>query len=147
MCTSVTVAADCSSTDCTAECVTAEYVTAECVTAEGAPLYPHCTRQALNQIEKVTAHAVNIVMQLGLTSTDVEECLVKRTIRKYELTQLLELHDWVIPVGGITKLPVTLVGCMVKIPSQIQTAVDRCAKRVFLPVFLRDVSDFGVIKI
>ena len=110
------------------------------------PLHSPRTRQALHQVEKVTAYAVNIVMQLGLImGTDVEECLVKRTLRTEP--RLLELNDWVIPVGGITRLPATLVGCRVKIPSQLQIAVDQCAKHFFRPTFFRDMSDVGVIEI
>ena len=100
---------------------------------------------------------MNIVMQMGLMGTDVEECLVKRTLRdgKHYITErvcgeshiMLKLIDWVIPVGGGTKLPATLVGCRVKIPSKLQIAVDQCTKDSFKPTFSKDMSDVDVIEI
>ena len=96
-------------------------------------------------------------MQMGLMGTDVEECLVKRTLRDEhqhitarvsgETHIMLELIDWVIPVGGVTKLPATLVGCRVKIPSKLQIAVDQCTKDSFKPTFSKDMSDVDVIEI
>lgn len=104
------------------------------------------TKRALEQITSVAACAMNITRGLGLPDMSLVRKHLLEGMTQGEPTDSIQLHEWVIKVGGATPLPGALAGCIMKLPPTLMLAMNRCAKNDVLGcIFFKDMSGEGVI--